>query len=210
MAFSQERSRCFRQVLWYRTFTSILTSFPSIELWVGRTIATGRKPIAYGCKFSLNAYILHKWLMVLDCKGFYNPSPKGGIERTGRTADVTAPTARYPFELTLHQGAIEAIFLDSMREMGLEVDRPIVPASLELSTDEKVLGDPNSYAVKATLKHLDAQNGKNETGVVEIVHAKYVVGADGAHSWVRKTMGITMDGEQTGEYYLSGYFLLRV
>ncbi|KAK7685710.1 hypothetical protein QCA50_011054 [Cerrena zonata] len=129
--------------------------------------------------------------------GFYNPSPKGGIERTGRAADVTAPTARYPFEVTLHQGAIEAIFLDSMREMGLEVDRPIVPSALELSTDEKVLKDPNSYAVKATLNHLDSEDGKTETGVVEIVHAKYVLGSDGAHSWVRKTMGINMDGEQT-------------
>lgn len=54
----------------------------------------------------------------------------------------------------------------------------------------------------------------------EIVHAKYVVGADGklcdllqaertvtylhlnspgAHSWVRKTLGITMDGESTSK-----------
>ncbi|KAK7681578.1 hypothetical protein QCA50_015311 [Cerrena zonata] len=126
-------------------------------------------------------------------QGFYNPSPKGGIERTGRAADVTAPTARYPFVVTLHQGAIESIFLDAMREMGLEVDRPIVPTALRLSTDEEVLKDPNSYAVTTTLRHLDVE-GEGET---EVVHAKYVVGADGAHSWVRKTMGIDMDGEQT-------------
>ena len=100
--------------------------------------------------------------------------------------------------MTLHQGAIEAIFLDSMRDMGLEVERPIVPTALELSADATLLADPNSYSVKATLKHLDAEDGKTDTGVVEVVHAKYVVGADGAHSWVRKTMGITMDGEQTG------------
>ena len=31
------------------------------------------------------------------------------------------------------------------------------------------------------------------------MHAKYVLGADGAHSWVRKRLGFTMDGEQTGK-----------
>ena len=61
------------------------------------------------------------------------------------------------------------------------------------------------------MKRLDAQEGQADT---EIVHAKFVLGADGksyspslevcanritgAHSWVRKSFGIGMDGEQTG------------
>ncbi|KAL4251565.1 PheA/TfdB FAD monooxygenase family protein [Abortiporus biennis] len=126
----------------------------------------------------------------LHMAAFYNPSPNGGIERTDRTPDVTAPSARYPHEVTLHQGAIEAIFVDSMRERGLEVDRPIIPTSLELSTEESELKDPNAYPVKVELKHL-------EDNTTETVRAKFVVGSDGAHSWVRKTLGITMDGEQT-------------
>ncbi|KAH8091642.1 FAD binding domain-containing protein [Cristinia sonorae] len=125
---------------------------------------------------------------------FYNPGPNGGIERTGRASDVTASSARWPFEVTLHQGAIESIFLDPMRGMGLEVDRPIVPTSLELSEDEALVKDPQAYPVKVTLKHLDAKEGEEET---EVVHAKFVIGSDGAHSWVRKTLGVTMDGEQT-------------
>ena len=50
--------------------------------------------------------------------------------------------------MTLHQGAIEAIFLDSLGSMGIMVDRPIEPTSIELSTNEAVLRDPHSYAVK--------------------------------------------------------------
>ncbi|GJJ11380.1 hypothetical protein Clacol_005612 [Clathrus columnatus] len=122
---------------------------------------------------------------------FYNPSANGGIERTDRTSDVAAPMARYPFEVTLHQGAIEAIFLDSMKNYGIQVDRPIMPISLEISDDRDKLGNPNAYCVKAVLKHLDT------TEHTEIVHAKYAIGADGAHSWVRKTLGIDMEGEQT-------------
>lgn len=34
----------------------------------------------------------------------------------------------------------------------------------------------------------------------ETLYAKFVIGADGARSWVRKQMDITLDGEQTGMY----------
>ncbi|KIP05547.1 hypothetical protein PHLGIDRAFT_91984 [Phlebiopsis gigantea 11061_1 CR5-6] len=125
---------------------------------------------------------------------FYNPSPNGGIERTGRASDVTAATARYPFEVTLHQGAIEAIFLDSMTSMGVTVERPVVPTTIELSSDEAELKDPHSHPVKVVLQRLAPEQGQTDT---EVVHAKFVIGADGAHSWVRKSFDISMDGEQT-------------
>ncbi|PPQ75444.1 hypothetical protein CVT26_016218 [Gymnopilus dilepis] len=124
---------------------------------------------------------------------FYNPSPSGGIELTDRVPDVTASTARYPFEVTLHQGAIERIFLDSMNKFGVKIDRPVVPTSIQLSVDESSLNDPNAHPVQVVLNHIMA-DGKSET---EIVRAKFVIGADGAHSWVRKAFNIEMEGEQT-------------
>lgn len=51
-----------------------------------------------------------------------------------------------------------------------------------------------------TLKHLEPEEGQEET---EVVYAKYVLGSDGAHSWVRKSLGFTMDGEQTGTHCIS-------
>ncbi|KAF7332387.1 hypothetical protein MKEN_00120500 [Mycena kentingensis (nom. inval.)] len=119
---------------------------------------------------------------------FYNPGPNG-IELSDRVPDVTAPTARFPFEVTLHQGAIESIFLDSMRSMGIEVDRPVVPTHIEL--DPSKITDPAAYAVKVVLKRL---SGEEST---EIVHARFVIGCDGAHSWVRKNVNIAMEGSQT-------------
>jgi phenol 2-monooxygenase len=49
------------------------------------------------------------------------------------------------------------------------------------------------------LRHLDKESGDD----TEIVRVKFVVGADGAHSWVRKTLDISMDGEQTGAQYVT-------
>ncbi|KAH9024977.1 FAD binding domain-containing protein [Lactarius hengduanensis] len=135
---------------------------------------------------------LHSKAALMVMAAFYNPGPKG-IERIGRVPDVTAPTARYPYEATLHQGEIEAIFLDSMKKEGLQVERPIVPIALQISDDPKELADPRAYPVKVVLKHLAKESGDD----TEIVRAKFVVGADGAHSWVRKTLGFSMDGEQT-------------
>uniref|UniRef100_A0A0W0G6V4 Phenol 2-monooxygenase n=1 Tax=Moniliophthora roreri TaxID=221103 RepID=A0A0W0G6V4_MONRR len=123
---------------------------------------------------------------------FYGPDSEGGIELIERVPDVTAPSARYPFEVTLHQGAIEAIFLDNMRAMGVQVDRPIVPTSIQISDNPSVLEDPESYPVRVELQHL-----QGEANTTEVVHAKYVIGADGAHSWVRRTLGIVMEGEHT-------------
>ncbi|KAL5513388.1 hypothetical protein ACEPAH_3787 [Sanghuangporus vaninii] len=131
---------------------------------------------------------------------FYDPTPEGGIARSGRAcrvlknkSEVDLSGSRYPYSITLHQGAIESIFVDSMAEEGVNVERPVQPAALSLSEDESELEDPDSYPVKVVLHKLDA-SGEAET---EIVRAKYMLGSDGAHSWVRKELGFTMDGEQT-------------
>ncbi|KAF8333838.1 FAD binding domain-containing protein [Amanita rubescens] len=131
----------------------------------------------------------------MHCMTFYQPGPDGGIQMVDMVPDILAPTARYPFEITLHQGAIEAMFLDSMRTNGVEVDRGIVPTSIHISKDPKLLQDPASYPVQVTLKHLNAPVDQPST---EAVNAKFVLGTDGkcAHSWVRKSLDIQMEGEQ--------------
>ncbi|KAI9464680.1 FAD binding domain-containing protein [Boletus coccyginus] len=127
-------------------------------------------------------------------KVIYNPGCDGGIECTERVPCVITPTARYPFQITLHQGAIEDIFIDSMRGHGVEVERPSRPIDIEISEDIDELSSPLSYPVKVTVERLDAIDEESKT---EIIHAKFVVGADGAHSWVRNALGIKMEGEQT-------------
>ena len=68
-----------------------------------------------------------------------------------------------------------------MRSYGLEIDRPIIPTSIELSEDENVLANPQSHAVKVVLKRLEVPEGEEAE---EVVHAKYVLGADGAATYL--------------------------
>ncbi|KAF8448875.1 FAD binding domain-containing protein [Boletus edulis BED1] len=146
---------------------------------------------------------------------FYNPGRDGRIEvwaifslgvflaflkanikvhRTCPRCYCTNCTLSVRGSITLHQGAIEAIFLDSMKEYGLQVERPRKPVDIQISEDVDELSSPSSYPVKVTVERLDAIDEESKT---EIIHAKFVVGADGAHSWIRKALGIVMEGEQT-------------
>jgi phenol 2-monooxygenase len=128
---------------------------------------------------------------------------------------VRATNVRYPFELTLHQGAIENTFLDAMSMRGLIVDRPTTVHDWQILSAAEA---QDGYRIKVTLHHLmnaantdEAQLNSNSTNFTmmndenserkeTIIYTKYVIGCDGAHSWVRKKLGVTMDGEHTGKH----------
>ena len=98
---------------------------------------------------------------------------------------------------------------------------------MELELDHSKAEEFDAYPVTVKVRHLDdeeatpAQNGTNvedglfrsnmakddtddlirksrgKDGTMEIIKAKYMVGCDGAHSWTRRQLGFTMEGEQT-------------
>ena len=51
---------------------------------------------------------------------------------------------------------------------------------------------------------LKTNRGVNE---IETVRAKYLLGCDGAHSWVRKQAGIRLEGEQTDYIWFGGQLI---
>lgn len=51
-------------------------------------------------------------------------------------------------QVTLHQAAIETMFLESISQYNIHVDRPYVPTSIELSNDEAELKNSQTYPVK--------------------------------------------------------------
>ncbi|KAJ5263357.1 hypothetical protein N7478_010962 [Penicillium angulare] len=113
---------------------------------------------------------------------FWNPSDDKNkvIERTSLIPDVAVP-ARYPHEVTIHQGRIERILeTDLLRysKRGVQRDTKLIDVKIDESDAE--------YPVLAEIE----TDGQRRS-----VRSKYLVGADGAHSMVRRCMGLKLEGE---------------
>ncbi|KAL1409403.1 hypothetical protein Q8F55_003386 [Vanrija albida] len=117
--------------------------------------------------------------------------------------------------------------IDQVSGGRIKVERPIIPESLEIDESKVDDPDAYPITVKlrymgeeeSTPKqfghgtenglfrsNLQSQEEEDahyklpegtEAGQIETVHCKYVIGCDGGHSWVRRTLGIDMVGEQT-------------
>ncbi|KOS36742.1 hypothetical protein ACN38_g12495 [Penicillium nordicum] len=114
---------------------------------------------------------------------FWNPSEdkKRVIERTSIVQDVAVP-ARFPHEVTIHQGRIERILeTDLLRYSKRGVQRNTKLINVEIDED----GDAE-FPVLAEIE----TEGQRRT-----VRSKYLVGADGAHSAVRRSFGLKLEGE---------------
>jgi 2-polyprenyl-6-methoxyphenol hydroxylase-like FAD-dependent oxidoreductase len=82
----------------------------------------------------------------------------------------------YPYLLFLSQAETERILGDHLAAVGVTVERGLELIELRSGQD----------TVSAVLRHDDGRE--------EPVHARYLVGCDGAHSTVRDTAGIGFDG----------------
>lgn len=113
-------------------------------------------------------------------------TPKGGIERAALHPFFFAP-ARFNDTTTFHQGRMERIFTGDLKKYsrsGVQFNTSVEKVEIDES-------DPK-YPVVVTIKQGDE---------LRIVRSKYIVGADGAHSVVRRSFGIEMEGDVVDEIW---------
>jgi len=104
------------------------------------------------------------------------------IVRTGRAADVQPGLSHQP-HLILNQARINNLMLEKIHEMSkmtVDYGRKV----LDVVVDK----DDEDYPVKVVAE---------KDGQKEIYRARYVMGSDGAHSQVRHSLGIPMEGDST-------------
>ena len=106
------------------------------------------------------------------------------LETKDRRNFLDFPPFRFDALRTIHQGRIERVFNSDLRSYsarGVQYSTSIQKVWLDKDTKA-------DYPVLATLEH---------AGSTKTIRAKYLVGADGAHSVVRRCMNIEMDGDIT-------------
>ncbi|CAD0087747.1 unnamed protein product [Aureobasidium vineae] len=120
---------------------------------------------------------------------FWNPAADGksGIERTSFVPDVNVP-ARFPFEVTIHQGRIERILQENLSVYAPEDTIRRSHHFLDYTVD--TVNHPE-YPILVNYEH-ELEDGSRVPGSVR---TKYLVGGDGARSKVRKSMGLSLEGE---------------
>lgn len=93
--------------------------------------------------------------------------------------------------------------------------RQLLPEGSEISNGSKVNGSHISNGMFRSNLTADTTDSMlaiakaNEATETEIIHAKYVVGCDGAHSWVRRQIGCVMEGEHTDFIWCVVFLLLK-
>ncbi|KAL2827517.1 FAD binding domain-containing protein [Aspergillus cavernicola] len=121
-----------------------------------------------------------------DGSGSGSSSGAGVVKRMGRTADTQRGLSHLP-HVILNQARINGLFIQAMRGFGGgEIEYGWDVRGVNISGDG---GDGGEYPVRV--------RAVGEGGVEEIFEAKYVLACDGAHSTVRKALGLKMVGDSS-------------
>jgi len=91
-------------------------------------------------------------------------------------AEIGKGLSPYPFLLIVEQGKHETLLYDFLKSSGKDV--------LWNTSLESILQDENGVTA----------NIKKANGEIEIIGAKFLVGCDGAKSFVRQSLGLTFEG----------------
>ncbi|WP_037604278.1 FAD-dependent monooxygenase [Streptacidiphilus rugosus] len=143
------------------------------------------------------AIVVHaRSLEMLERVGVLDEIVASGVKATGIEMHASGRTiarveldivdSAYPFSVLTAQTETERILAENLARHGVEVERGVSLVALEQSAD----------GVRATLR--DARGGE------ESVDASWLVGADGAHSQVRREVGSALEGSFHGERFLMG------
>lgn len=135
---------------------------------------------------------------------FWKPDEvdRSKIVRSGRIRDTEVGLSEFP-HVILNQARVHDFFLGIMRKspagMRPHYSRRLIDLhtrSLNSKTDNDVGdGASSDFPVTVKLERLDNAH----KGEIETVSARYLVGCDGARSLVRKSMGLSLQGDSANQ-----------
>jgi phenol 2-monooxygenase (NADPH) len=114
----------------------------------------------------------------------------GALVRSNRIRDVEDGLSEFP-HVVLNQARVHDFYLDVMHNSPTR----LVPDYSRRLLDVAIPLDAPDAPVAVRLERLDPKH----QGQVETVSARYVVGCDGAHSAVRRSLGLTLRGDSANQ-----------
>ena len=123
---------------------------------------------------------------------FWEPdaaNPKN-IKRTHKIADARAGLSEFTHGI-VNQARLHELLLDGMSNSITNLRPHYSRELVDMQIDESLTLDLNAHPITATFKRTDDA----VADVVETVKARFVVGSDGGRSRVRKSLGITLEGD---------------
>ncbi|KAI0034597.1 FAD-binding monooxygenase, partial [Vararia minispora EC-137] len=105
-------------------------------------------------------------------------------QRQPQAPDISVKDARYPFEVALPIQKIEGTLRDAAAGSGVYVEQPYIPTNIAISREKD-----DDHPVQVIVER-PATSAKEPHK--RVVRAKYLIGCDGSHSWIRDVMGICM------------------
>ncbi|KAF2148163.1 FAD monooxygenase-like protein [Myriangium duriaei CBS 260.36] len=149
----------------------------------GRADGLQPKSIETFRQLRLGDELLRKGVKVYDIC-FWKSTRTETLRRTARQVHYPeAVNVKDPYILLVHQGMVEDIFLRDMLDLGINVNR-----------DSEFL----SYHQDSDSGNIVVTHANPVSKSVVTSTAKFLIGCDGAHSRVRKSMpGVVMEGERS-------------
>ncbi|KUJ06726.1 putative phenol 2-monooxygenase [Mollisia scopiformis] len=117
---------------------------------------------------------------------FWSANSGGEMVRTRRVTDTPEGLSHQP-HVILNQARVHGILINAMRDFNQqEVEYGYTVKSVQV--DSAAATGPDAHCVMVVV----SKGGKDER-----IDAKYVLGCDGAHSTVRRSLGVSMIGDST-------------
>jgi len=114
----------------------------------------------------------------------------GDLVRSNRVQDVEDGLSEFP-HVVLNQARVHDFYLDVMRNSPTRLEPDYARRLLDLA----IPSDAPNAPVTVHLERLDP----GHEGNVETVNARFVVGCDGAHSAVRRSLGLPLHGDSANQ-----------
>jgi phenol 2-monooxygenase len=136
--------------------------------------------------FGLSQEVLREAYHILEV-AFWGDEGEG-LKRKSRAGDTEKGLSHLP-HVILNQARMNGLVLDLMKKKKCETQGVEYGVKVKgVEVDEQSTGDSDAHCVKVTAE----KDGKQV-----VYEAKYVLGCDGAHSTVRRSLGYTMVGDTT-------------